>query len=149
MDEKSDYRLQPVGMLVLALVLAGGCSSAGRGFPDMDQQLSVQIWPNDSKEFVYRLSSDYAPRIDLSRSGRQAPPANLPSDRAYRQLQRNVDLALAHTGFCREGYLELDRRLGRSLMWIRGECREGATEDDRTRFGERAELPLPEDYRRP
>ncbi|WP_157960483.1 hypothetical protein [Marinimicrobium alkaliphilum] len=146
---KGYNRCRLLAVLVLALALTGGCSSSGRAFPDMDQQLSVQIWPNDSKEFVYRLSSDYAPRIDLSRSGRQRPPSELPADRAYRHLQRNVDLALAHTGFCREGYLELDRRLNRALMWIRGECREGATQEDRTRFGERAELPLPDDFRRP
>ena len=41
---------------------------------------------------------------------------------------------LAETGYCREGYIEIDSYVGRGQSQIRGECKEGATDSDRKKF---------------
>ena len=41
---------------------------------------------------------------------------------------------LEKSGYCREGYIELDSYFGRGELQIRGECEEGATEEDRVKF---------------
>ncbi|RDH82491.1 MAG: hypothetical protein DIZ80_09395 [endosymbiont of Galathealinum brachiosum] len=45
-----------------------------------------------------------------------------------------LKVKLEKSGYCREGYIELDSNIGRGWMKIRGECEEGATEKDRIKF---------------
>ncbi|MBE9559413.1 MAG: hypothetical protein IMF15_01425 [Proteobacteria bacterium] len=45
-----------------------------------------------------------------------------------------LELKLKSSGYCREGYIELDSYLGRGQLKMRGECEEGATEEDRIKF---------------
>ena len=45
-----------------------------------------------------------------------------------------LELKLKKTGYCRDGYIELDSYFGRGQLQIRGECEEGATEEDRIKF---------------
>ncbi|MFT5162048.1 MAG: hypothetical protein ACI9FJ_000616 [Alteromonadaceae bacterium] len=50
------------------------------------------------------------------------------------KMTENLELRLQQSGYCREGYLELNSYFGRGQSQIRGECKEGATEDDRSQF---------------
>jgi len=130
-------------------LLAGGCASSGRNFSELDESLSIQILPDTSKQFIYGLTAPDRMRRSLvqvyrspgeaSQHRRQQPEGQ----RTYRQLRANTERALADTGFCREGFLELDYRLSRDDLWIRGECREGATPEDIERFSGVDELILP------
>ena len=53
----------------------------------------------------------------------------------YERLQENTAYVVARAGYCREGFFELDKRISRYEMWVRGECKESATEADREFFG--------------
>ena len=50
------------------------------------------------------------------------------------ELEERLINQLALNSYCRTGYMELERNIGRALMSIRGECHESATEGDRQRF---------------
>ncbi|WP_341937433.1 hypothetical protein [Marinimicrobium sp. C2-29] len=132
----------------LAVALMG-CST-GRHFASLDETLSIEVLPNTSKLFVYRLSSPDDRRrnlVEVYRSpgeARQHRTTEPLGDRAHRYLRRNTERALELTGYCREGFLELDYRLSHEQMWLRGECREGATDADIDRFAEQNELKIPE-----
>ena len=45
-----------------------------------------------------------------------------------------LESKLKKSGYCRDGYIELDSYFGRGQLQIRGECEEGATEEDRIKF---------------
>ena len=45
-----------------------------------------------------------------------------------------LESKLKSSGYCREGYIELDSYFGRGQLKMRGECGEGATEEDRIKF---------------
>ena len=45
-----------------------------------------------------------------------------------------LESKLKKSGYCRKGYIELDSYFGRGQLQIRGECEEGATEEDRIKF---------------
>ncbi|HEX7762215.1 MAG TPA: hypothetical protein VF433_01185, partial [Cellvibrio sp.] len=45
-----------------------------------------------------------------------------------------------HSGYCRDGFFELDRSISRFHLWVRGECKDGATDADRKAFGSKQTL---------
>ena len=49
-------------------------------------------------------------------------------------FNEKLESKLKKTGYCQDGYIELDRSFGRGLLTIRGECEEAATEEDRIKF---------------
>ncbi len=138
-----------VAGIVVCVVLAG-CSSGGRHYGGLKETLSIDVRPNTSKLFVYQLDAPdgrqrplvqvYRSPKDVTEHRRREPLG----DRAYRQLRSDAERAVTITGYCRDGFLELDYRLSRAEMWLRGECREGATEADQARFADRTTLPIPE-----
>ena len=64
-----------------------------------------------------------------ARPNREAILARVKDD-VYEKLK----MKLVETGYCRESYTELDNYFVRGRSQIRGECIEGATEEDRVRF---------------
>lgn len=132
------------------IVLCTACSTTERRFTQMEETLAITIMPDRSKQFIYRLNLPAGAPPDplvVPRRTEGYRPAQ-PDRRAYQRLRENVDLALARTGYCRAGYLELDRRLAAHTLWLRGECREGATDEDMENFGGRDTLPLAQESRR-
>lgn len=134
----------------MLLIFGGllGCT----GLPTADgvqESLDIDLRANDSKLFIYRLSVPEElrqPSVRVYQSAGQAREDRQPEpplgEGDYRRLRHRAERAVADTGYCRQGILELDYRLSREVMWFRGECREGATEDDRRRFGDRSQLSL-------
>lgn len=51
------------------------------------------------------------------------------------QVQVGLDKTIAMTGYCQNGYIELSRYVEAERGEIRGECQDGATEEDRVKFG--------------
>ena len=49
-------------------------------------------------------------------------------------LKQQVDRLIAENRFCRDGYFVLDQYSGAGGKSLRGECREGASPEDRIRF---------------
>ncbi|MDO3380994.1 hypothetical protein [Gilvimarinus algae] len=124
--------------VLLGAALLAGCSSTP-SYGNAPEQLTIRILPNTSKQFVYRVG--LSPTMDRNVNP-QARPSRAPGKRDYRRLQERTAYVVAATGFCREGYLELDFRLSNYVQWLRGECREGASEADLRAFAERNTLPL-------
>jgi len=50
------------------------------------------------------------------------------------QIELGLSKTLDMTGYCREGFMELSRIIEVGRGEIRGECNEGATDEDRERF---------------
>ena len=64
---------------------------------------------------------------------------NADSDEGMEEKMKNkvldeLELKLDITGYCREGYSELESYFSRRASQIRGECNEDATEEDRVKF---------------
>lgn len=135
----------------LPLLLLAACSSGGRHYHGFQETLSIEVLPNTSKLFVYRLSMPESMRrplvqvYDSPKEASQHRRREPMGESAYRRLRADTERAVRVTGYCREGMLELDYRLSYEEMWMRGECKEGATEQDQERFAERAELPVPKE----
>ena len=54
----------------------------------------------------------------------------------------NAGYVVEHMGYCREGFLEIDSSASQFNLWVKGECKEGATDDDRKKFGTKQILPV-------
>ena len=55
-------------------------------------------------------------------------------DTMKEMIFQKLESKLAETGYCREGYIELGSYFGWEQSEIRGECKEGATAEDRKKF---------------
>lgn len=125
---------------VLILMVTQFCACSGvPSYGSAPESLTIQILPDTSKQFVYRVGM--APEVE-ARLGPRARPARPLGERDYRKLQARTAYVVSQTGYCREGYFELDYRLSHSVQWIRGECREGASSEDRQAFAGLTSLPL-------
>lgn len=121
-------------LLAVALL---GCSSAP-SYGGGAQSLSITILPNHSKQFVYRLSG----AAQQSPGSLAQAPRYMPDRRDYNKLQRRAAYVVSATGYCREGYMELDFRLNMQQQWLRGECKESATDADIKTYAEQTQLSL-------
>ncbi|MCL6415727.1 hypothetical protein MIB92_08695 [Aestuariirhabdus sp. Z084] len=137
------YKIVPLVLIALTLT---ACSGRGHNPPPLEAAaLKTDIKDNGLKLFVYETlpvkHSVAEQPTQKSRTNR--PPGGGHSQK--RQVQSNtnpllealtdsIDNALEDTGYCREGYIELDHFSRRGLARIRGECKEGATELDRRLF---------------
>ena len=140
----------PLPVIGAFLLLAlGGCSANGRNYVEsrMVETLEVEIRPNTSKMFIYKLAwpEDQIPStLRLARegsSGAEPKRGGVEVGRTtYERLQENTAYVVAQAGYCREGFFELDRRVSRYQLWIRGECKEAASQADQQRFGTRKTL---------
>jgi hypothetical protein len=138
-------------LLVVGLSLLVGCSSAGRSYvkSEMNETLEVEVLPNNSKMFTYRLRwpEDQIPNhIRISRDGsdsrRDFYEGGVNVGRNTRQrLLENTAYVVEKVGYCRDGFFELDRSISRYHLWVRGECKESANKDDKLMFGEKQILP--------
>lgn len=136
----------------LGACLLTACASSGRAYTktEMQETLETEILPNTSKMFVYRLKwpDDEIPnRVHIVRSntGAREPYDRGGIDinrRTHAKLQENAAYVVQQMGYCREGFIELDRSISRYDLWIKGECKESATETDRDRFGDKKILPV-------
>lgn len=146
------------GILVLmAAILLVGCGTMGRSYveTEMAETLEVEILPNASKMFTYRLrwpEESIPNHIRVARGG-----TNPGQDFArggvdvgrgtYEKLVENTAYVVEHSGYCREGFFELDRSISRYHLWVRGECKDSATAADQQSFGARQTL-TPDSWRK-
>lgn len=138
--------------LLLAMVVSvDGCGTAGRSYveTEMVETLEVEILPNTSKMFTYRLRwpEDHIPnhiRVDRGGGGdarRDFQRGGVDIGRGtYERLLENTAYVVEHSAYCRDGFFELDRNISRYHLWVRGECKDGATADDLKVFGTKQSL---------
>lgn len=138
-------------LLVSLCGLLVACSTPGRSYTDskMQETLEIEILPNTSKMFVYRLRvpEDQMPNaVRIERGGFQrgddmrggiAVGGSTP-----KRVLENAGYVVEHMGYCREGFLEIDSSASQYNLWVKGECKEGATEEDQKKFGTKQILPV-------
>lgn len=144
-------------LMLMAAILLVGCGTAGRSYveTEMAETLEVEILPNTSKMFTYRLrwpEESIPNHIRVARGG-----TNPGQDFArggvdvgrgtYEKLLENTAYVVEHSGYCREGFFELDRSISRYHLWVRGECKDSATAADQQSFGAKQTL-TPERWRK-
>jgi len=108
----------------------------------MVETLEVSIRPDTSKMFTYRLRwpeeliPSYIRVENGNGSSRHPEQGGISIDRGtYERLVRNATFVVEHSGYCRESFFELDHSISRYHLWLKGECKEGATAEDQQRFG--------------
>jgi hypothetical protein len=129
-------------LIILVVLCLSSCSSTGRSYTreGLQETLEVEILPNTSKMFVYRLrmpDEQIPNHIRIAKTATdnvQQTGVDLGS-RSYTSLLMNVDYVVKKSGYCREGFLEIDKSLSRYHIWMKGECKEGATAEDQQKFG--------------
>ena len=146
--------------LVLLLIGSGvlsGCETPGRSYVETQlvETLEVEIMPNESKMFTYRLRlPEPSPNQPGGAhggghpGGPGGPHGGVKIGRdTHERLLANAAYVTEHSGYCREGFFELDRRVSPFHLWIRGECKDGATAADQQAFGAKKTL-TPEHWRK-
>lgn len=139
-------------LFVIVCGLVAACSSPGRNYTDskLQETLEIEILPNTSKMFVYRLRlpDDQRPEsVRIERGGFQGGGdgprrgINVNSSTPQR-LVENAGYVVQNMGYCREGFLEIDSSASQYNLWVKGECKEGATDEDRKKFGTKQILPV-------
>lgn len=132
-------------LLLISASLLSGCETTGRSYveTEMAETLEVEILPNTSKMFTYRLRwpEEQIPnhvRIarDGNNPGREYARGGVDMGRdTYERLLENTAYVVEHAGYCRDGFFELDRSISRYHLWVRGECKDGASAADQQAFG--------------
>jgi hypothetical protein len=134
-----------IATIITASILMTACSSqSSRSEPE--EIFTTTITDDGSKIFVYTLISPKAAnrpqkgRDGSGRGGRGGKGgggkrmAGANQADLSKKLEKGLDEKLATTGFCREGYLELDHYQSRGQSSIRGECHDPASAEDRVKF---------------
>lgn len=135
--------------LAFLLALTSACTTNDkRPRQEPTAHFNTNITADGTKFFVYRVEM---PQRDAQgeprgrpqgggRGGSGGPPGQSrgPSQDARDNdddlLKQQVDLLIAKNRFCRDGYFVLDQYDGAGGTSMRGECREEASPEDRTRF---------------
>lgn len=127
-----------ISVAIVAFVTA--CSSTPNT-QGIQENFVTQIYPNDSKVFRYEFSrgSKTQPLIPYDQSGgftdgRKVYTAAELRSKNERQLQYGIERALEDTGYCRDGFFILDSLISYSGGSMRGECKEAASEIDKTQY---------------
>jgi hypothetical protein len=115
----------------------------------MQETLEIEILPNTSKMFIYRLRIPedqmlHSVRIERGgfQRGEDARGGINVSGSTPQRLVENAGYVVANMGYCREGFLQIDSSVSQYDLWLKGECKEGATEEDRKKFGTKQTLPV-------
>ena len=127
------------------------CSTPGRSYTDskLEETLEIEILPNTSKMFTYRLrvpEDKISNSIRIERGGFQREEDTRGGiaigGSTPKRLIENAGYVVEHMGYCREGFLLIDSSASQFNLWVKGECKEGATEDDKQKFGIKQILPV-------
>ncbi|RYY77357.1 MAG: hypothetical protein EOO52_04290 [Gammaproteobacteria bacterium] len=133
------------------LVGLAACSSPGRNYTDsaLQETLEIEILPNTSKMFVYRLRVPDDKQLNAVRIERGGFQTGVESRNGIavggstpKRLMENATHVVKEMGYCREGFLEIDSSVSQFNSWVKGECKEGSTEDDIKKFGTKKIIPV-------
>lgn len=142
--------LKLLGFIAISSLLIA-CVSSGRSFTEstMQETLDIEILPNTSKMFVYRLrwpENEIPSLVYVERGGsvsERPDPGGVQVGRSTQErLRANAAYVVKRMGYCREGFLEIDSSSSRYHLWLKGECKEGASAEDKQIFGEKQTLPV-------
>lgn len=141
----------------VTLLLLSHCSAPGRSYtdsPQIQETLEVEVTANSSKMFVYRLrmpEREGRDGVQIERAGRGGPGGNsmgmpgggIPiSSSTGARVRENAAFVVKQMGYCREGYMEIDYRFSPGDSWVKGECKEDATAEDKAKYPAKVSLPV-------
>ncbi|WP_428636434.1 hypothetical protein [Shewanella sp.] len=136
----------------ILLISLSGCASK-RDVDDfnirVEDTFQTAIKDNGIKLFTYRVKYAELPTLEqphmqrvrqierMKRSGSNKRSIYQPDlSRWTEQIELGLEKTIAMTGYCREGYLELSRIIEEGRGEIRGECNDGATDADISKFAD-------------
>ncbi|MFT4925494.1 MAG: hypothetical protein ACI8WB_001587 [Phenylobacterium sp.] len=147
---------------LMSLLVLSACASHDKKMPKMSEVFVTNITQDGSKRFNYAMVVAKGEKGGRGARGGSKAPGGKSGGRGGRgagrggkggseansstanQQQNNEKIAqrmteklnrkLEQTAYCRDGYIELNSYFSRGRSQIRGECKEGATEDDRQTF---------------
>jgi len=123
------------GVSAAVLLLSACASDAPLPIPGLKESFDTEVAANGAKRFTYSLQMQRrdipAPYTDRGRGReRMMGDAGMGARPGRRepalQFDRSLKQKLTETGFCRDGYFELERTVSQFGGEVRGECREGA-----------------------
>lgn len=132
-------------LLVIAIpaALTLGCAKNAHRHPSDHPQptetFSTEITADGTKLFSYRVEMPERPRMmsgerqrrpGMEKRDRRAESGTPGRERSTKRLHERLGQKIAETAFCEEGYVVLDEVTGDRYASIRGECREGADEQE-------------------
>lgn len=133
-------RLRPSSILFLFFLFILTACASDR-FDDSAQSFKTRITESGLKHFELRLSYARQERViqvdPRSRTQRQRP--NRPEtkrdgERLVENMKERLAKIMAQNNFCRDGYWILKAEPFYRTPYIRGECHDLATPEDRTRY---------------
>ena len=112
--------------IIVTIVAAwlSACASTGPA-PSFDDTFATNISADGTKFFTYTR------HFHKGAPGNSHPTDDKKADTA---LRKAVQAKLEATGYCRDDYLTLEDYEANGVARIRGECRDGASDNDRTQF---------------
>jgi len=114
--------LKPAMMLFAALCLPA-CTGT-KPAASFNDEFSTEITGDGTKFFTYIR------HLPGGTGGNRGKGKNNPENSLQEAIQARLDM----NGYCRDGYLALERYQANGIARIRGECRDGATDNDREQF---------------
>jgi hypothetical protein len=120
---------------ILLAVVLGACShTPGPDDIPPGADFSANILGDGTKLFVFslRLARPEGHGMGAMRGQEEEQRSRRPTN--VKSMQQALQAMLAENGYCRENYVVLEQYELRNQYFIRGECRDSATESDRTRF---------------
>ncbi|WP_244952122.1 hypothetical protein [Shewanella insulae] len=142
--------LLTTAVLLTAILSLAGCASK-RDVDDfkvrVEDTFHTSIKGNGIKLFTYKVKYAELPTLEqphmqrvrqiekMKRSGSKKRSVYAPDlTRWTEQIELGLEKTIDMTGYCREGYLELSRIIEVGRGEIRGECNDGATDADISKF---------------
>ena len=120
--------LKPTIILFAALCLPA-CTGTKPG-ASFNDEFSTEITGDGTKFFTYIRHSPGGTEGNRGKGKGKGKGKKNPGN----NLQEAVQTKLDTSGYCRDGYLTLERYQANGIARIRGECRDGATDKDREQF---------------
>lgn len=132
-NKNSNRLLQPKIMVSLAVTLFFAACSSQKPIPGMKDSFQTEIAPNGAKRFTFtveRKRRDILVPIeansDSQRRMQRQPIRRGSSRRVEEYFDWALEQKMLETGFCEQGYFEIERTISEYGGEVRGECREGA-----------------------
>ena len=140
-----------ISLTVATLSITACSSNSPKRQSGMPTEVFVtQIKPDGSKVFNYSLIKNMPNQGQMGKGrgkgggmhggmsggmkGGKKPDMSKMKAKMEEKANKKLNLKLAETGYCREGYMELDSFFERGHVTIKGECNESATAQDKKTF---------------
>lgn len=147
--------MNKTSLVVLASMMClSACATSKPASKAQIEDFTTNISENGTKSFVYRLSHSKKGNNGASSVGKGGRRGTGGRNGSRRSASRNtgsmdndarsdvlietaidrLTLKLEETGYCKQGFIELGRSVDKQSISVRGECNDGATDEDRDKF---------------